>query len=109
MKFARYLENRRAAARLRILEVLAAAMLLPSLAYAQSAGVGAGGLEKTQSFVQLIITIIGGIAVGVATIAIMVLGFRFLFGSASFQDIVKPVGGCLLIGSAGAIAMYLLG
>jgi len=87
--------------------ITALLMAMPVVASGQSAGLE-GGLEKTEAFFSNIINILLTIAVSVATIALIFLGFKFLFGNGSFQDIIKPVVGCLIIACSSGLALYML-
>jgi len=68
-----------------------------------------GGLEKVDTFIESVLSILRGISVGVVTIAIMWAGYKFLFRQADLAECGKILGGGLLIGGASELAQYLLG
>lgn len=67
-----------------------------------------GGLDRVNTFVESILTVLRGISVGVATIAIIWAGYKFLFRSADISEIIYILGGGLLIGGAAEIARYMV-
>ena len=67
-----------------------------------------GGLDKVNTFVENVLVILRGISIGVVTIAIMWAGYKFLFKHADLAECGKILGGGLLIGGAGELAIYLL-
>jgi len=80
------------------------AMLAMDPALAQS-----GGLEKVNSFLETVLSILRGASIAVVTIAIIWAGYKFLFKHADVGEVAKILGGGLLIGGAAEIARFLLG
>lgn len=68
----------------------------------------AGGLDKVNTFVENLLSVLRGISIGVVTIAIMWAGYKFLFKHADMAECGKILGGGLLIGGAAELAAYLL-
>lgn len=85
-----------------------AAFLVLSLLIAQPA-LAQGGLEKVNTFVENVLTVLRGISIGVVTVAIMWAGYKFLFKQADMAECGKILAGGLLIGGAAELAGYLLG
>lgn len=69
----------------------------------------AGGLDKANDFMDMLLSILRGISIGVVTLAVMWCGFQFVFKSARFADLIPVIGGALLVGAAAEIARMLLG
>lgn len=69
----------------------------------------AGGLDKVNTFIDNIMTVLQGVSISVVTIAIMWAGYKFLFKHADFAEVGKILGGGLAIGGASQLAVYLLG
>jgi len=67
-----------------------------------------GGLDKVNTFVANLLTILRGVSIGVVTIAIMWAGYKFLFRHADMAECGKIIAGGLLIGGAAELASYLL-
>lgn len=74
-----------------------------AMAYASS-----GGLTQVDDFMEKIRQILWDASIPIVTVAIMWAGYKFLFKHADFVECAKIVAGGLLIGSASAIASYLL-
>lgn len=85
-----------------ILTLLACLTLMAEPALAQ------GGLDRVNSFVDNVIMVLQGIAIGVVTVAIMWAGYKLLFKHADVLECAKILGGGLLIGGAAEIASWLL-
>jgi type IV secretion system protein VirB2/type IV secretion system protein PtlA len=68
-----------------------------------------GGLQKVNTFVENVLTVLRGVSIGVVTIAIIWAGYKFLFKHADLGEVGKILGGGLLIGGAAELAGYLLG
>jgi type IV secretory pathway VirB2 component (pilin) len=77
-------------------------------AFAEGEG-GGGGLDKVNSFLEKILTVLHGISITIVTIAIIWSGYKFLFKNADIRACATILGGGLLIGGATEIAGYLLG
>ena len=76
---------------------------------AAHASAEAGGLQKVNTTMETIQTMLIGIAVVTLTIAIIWAGFKMIFGHARWSDISNIVIGGILIGGAAAIAGWLAG
>jgi type IV secretory pathway VirB2 component (pilin) len=68
-----------------------------------------GGLDKVNTFMDNVLTVLRGGSIAVVTIAIMWSGYKFLFKNAELSECTKILGGGLLIGGATEIARYLIG
>jgi len=68
----------------------------------------ASGISKVDTLLEKISTALLGIGVVVITIALMWGGYKLAFAHASKEEIAKPVLGGLLVGSASAIAGWLM-
>ena len=68
-----------------------------------------GGLERVNTFVESILTVLRGVSIGVATIAIIWAGFKFFYQRADLSEVLYILGGGLLVGGAAEIARYLVG
>lgn len=69
----------------------------------------AGGLDKINTFIDNVKSVLTGVSLAVVTIAIMWAGYKFLFKHADFGEVGKILGGGLAIGGASQLASYLLG
>lgn len=83
-------------ANLSLVLIFLAALSVP--AYAQ--------LERANESVDLIINILNGISIGVATIAIMWVGYRYMFKQADIQEIGRTVVGALVVAGAAQLAAF---
>lgn len=84
------------------LPALSLAMLVEP-AWAQS-----GGLDKINTFMDNVLSILRGVSITVVTIAVMWAGYKFLFKHADIAECGKILAGGLLIGGAAEIAHFLL-
>lgn len=95
---------------MKLASFLAAVMCLSLLAvdpaFAQAAG---GGLQKVNTFMDNVLTVLRGVSITVVTIAIIWAGYKFLFKHADLGEVGKILGGGLLIGGAAELAGFLLG
>jgi type IV secretion system protein VirB2 len=80
---------------------LAAATLLPRLAFAQ-------GFDKVNTTVTNVNAILVTISVAVVTIAIIWAGFKMIFQGARLADVANVLIGGTLIGGAAAFASYIV-
>jgi type IV secretory pathway VirB2 component (pilin) len=98
------LVNKRGAGRtLPLLAMLAfAALFAVEPAFAQ------GGLDKVNTFMDNVLSILRGVSITVVTIAIMWAGYKFLFKHADIAECAKILAGGLLIGGAAELARFLL-
>jgi type IV secretion system protein VirB2 len=78
-----------------------AAMVWDSPAYAQ--------LSNVNNLLQNIESVLKGAGVTIASIAIIVSGYKIIFQGARFEDVSKILIGGLLIGGATSLAGWLIG
>lgn len=69
----------------------------------------AQGVEKIDSFLENVLSILRGASIAVVTIAIMWAGYKYLFKHADLAEVGKILAGGLLIGGAAELARFLLG
>lgn len=69
----------------------------------------AQGLDKVNTFMDSVLSVLNGVSLAVVTIAIMWAGYKFLFKHADVTEVGKILGGGLLIGGAAQLAGYILG
>lgn len=69
----------------------------------------AAGVERVNKTVEMIQTALTSIAVAVVTIAIMVAGYKIIFGGQTFREVSPLLIGGVLIGAAAEIASRLVG
>lgn len=74
-----------------------------------NAAFAAGGIQKVNTFMDIISATLAGIAVVTVTIAIMWSGYKLLFKGDPVMECGKILGGGLFIGCASAIASVLVG
>ncbi|EKL9720598.1 MULTISPECIES: TrbC/VirB2 family protein [Pseudomonadota] len=67
-----------------------------------------GGLDKVNTFMDNVLSILRGVSITVVTIAIMWAGYKFLFKHADIAECAKILAGGLLIGGAAELARFLL-
>ena len=68
----------------------------------------AAGIDRVNTVMEKVVTILKNIAIPTVTIAIMWAGYKYLFRNADILDCAKIVGGGLLIGGAAELASFLL-
>lgn len=68
----------------------------------------AQGLEKANESAELVIDILNGVSIAVATIAFMWIGYQVMFKKADMQDMGRIVIGALILGGAPQIAVFML-
>lgn len=68
----------------------------------------AQGFDKVNTTVINILNVFAGISVAVATIAIMWLGYKILFGGARLAEVAHLLIGATFLGGAGAFAAFLI-
>ena len=68
-----------------------------------------GGLDRVNTFIDSILSLLRGVSVGVATIAIIWAGYKFFYSRADLSEVLYILGGGLLVGGAAEIARYLVG
>ena len=76
--------------------------------FLEPAYAAAGGLDKVNSFMDNVLSVLRGVSIVVVTIAIMWAGYKFLFRRADMMECAKILGGGLLIGGASELTQYLL-
>jgi type IV secretion system protein VirB2 len=77
-------------------------MVSPDSAFA------ADGIQKVSDLLDKVRKALAAAGVAVIAIAIIWAGYRLAYCHSSMQDIVKPVGGAILIGAALEIAQFLI-
>jgi type IV secretory pathway VirB2 component (pilin) len=68
----------------------------------------AQGLDKANESVDMVINILNGVSIGVATIAFMWIGFKYLFSTIDKTEIGRIVVGALVIGGAAQLASFFI-
>lgn len=87
---------------LSLLNILVAVLFtLATPAFAQ-------GLDKANESVDMVINILNGVSIGVATIAFMWIGFKYLFSTIDKTEIGRIVVGALIIGGAAQLASFFI-
>jgi len=77
---------------------------------APTAVLAAGGIEKVDSFLNNVSTWLSGVSLVVVTIAIMWVGYKWLFTERPDKtELMKILVGAIFIGGASQIGAYLLG
>lgn len=69
----------------------------------------AQGLDKANESVDTVIDILNGVSIGVATIAFMWIGFKYLFSTIDKTEVGRIVVGALIIGGAAQLAAFFIG
>ncbi|MDR1709130.1 MAG: TrbC/VirB2 family protein [Candidatus Accumulibacter sp.] len=84
--------------------------VLPAFLFAAAFDVlaASGGLDKVNSFMESVLSVLHGVAITVVTISIMWAGYKYLFKHADIGEAAKILCGGLLIGGASELANYLL-
>ena len=88
--------------------IAAAAAVFLVLALAGIDPAHAQGLEKVNTSIESLLTFLRGISIAVVTIAIIWAGYKMLFKHAEMAEVLKILGGGILIGSAAEVARFLL-
>ena len=89
---------------------IAALIVLPCLAVAQTSGSADGGLgETTCNFVKTIVGVLNAVSIVVVTVAIIFSGYQIAFAHKRISDVAPVFIGALLIGAATQIAKLFLG
>src|SRR5262245_52904532 len=68
----------------------------------------AQGLDKVNTLLQSILTVLNGASIVAVTIAIVWAGYKLLFTDAGIGEALKILGAGILIGGAGQIATVIL-
>lgn len=84
------------------LQGFALAALIPTLSFA------ATGLDKVDKFFETVSGWISGAGVVILTIALMVAGYKVIFGGQTVREVTPIVLGGILVGGASFIAGMLL-
>ena len=69
---------------------------------------GGGGIDKVNDFMQNLSTALYGIGAVVLTIAFMWAGFKVMFQGQTLREVAPVFIGGVIVGSASAIAAYLI-
>ena len=80
-------------------------LLIARSAIAGSSDPFAKAADKTEEFVGMIA---GKFAIAIATLAIVVAGIAMMMGKLRMEWFLKIAGGAILIGSAGAVASWMM-
>ncbi|RST47212.1 TrbC/VirB2 family protein [Variovorax sp. DXTD-1] len=89
---------------------IAALVVLPCMAIAQSAGSADGGLGDTAcKMVKTVVGVLNAVSIVVVTIAIIFSGYQIAFAHKRISDVAPVFIGALLIGAATQIAKLFLG
>ncbi|ERZ09685.1 TPA: TrbC/VirB2 family protein [Pseudomonas aeruginosa] len=67
-----------------------------------------GGLDKVNTFMDNVLSVLRGVSITTVTIAIIWAGYKFLFKHADIAEVGKILAGGLLIGGAAELARFLL-
>ena len=88
---------------------IAALIVLPCMAIAQTAGSADGGLgETTCGFVKTIVGVLNAVSIVVVTVAIIFSGYQIAFAHKRISDVAPVFVGALIIGAASQIAKLFL-
>ncbi|RZA12009.1 MAG: hypothetical protein EOP02_31120, partial [Proteobacteria bacterium] len=88
---------------------VAALVILPCLAVAQTAGGADGGLgETTCNFMKTIVGVLNAVSIVVVTVAIIFSGYQIAFAHKRISDVAPVFVGALIIGAASQIAKLFL-
>ena len=68
----------------------------------------AGGIDKVNDFMQNLSTALYGIGAVVLTIAFMWAGFKVMFQGQTLREVAPVFIGGVIVGSASAIAAYII-
>lgn len=68
-----------------------------------------GGLDRVNTFMDNVLSILRGVSLTTVTIAIIWAGYKFLFKHADITEVGKILIGGLMIGGAAELAHFLLG
>lgn len=82
--------------------IAACMMLFPDMAHA-------AGLDKVNSFMENIKSILSGVAIVTVTVAIMIVGYKVIFTQWDARECGKILMGGLFIGGGAELATYLVG
>ena len=69
---------------------------------------GGGGIDKVNDFMQNLSTALYGIGAVVLTIAFMWAGFKVMFQGQTLREVAPVFIGGVIVGSASAIAAYII-
>lgn len=67
------------------------------------------GLQKVNTLVQNIEDVLTAVSIGAVTIAILVAGYKIIFGGQTFREVAPILVGGIIIGAAAEIAKLLVG
>jgi len=87
-----------------VLAAIAATFFVADPAFAQAGG----GVDKVNTFMNNVLSILRGISIATVTIAIIWAGYKFLFKHADIKEVAMILAGGLLIGGAAELAQFLL-
>lgn len=67
------------------------------------------GLQKVNTLVQNIEDVLTAVSIGAVTIAILIAGYKIIFGGQTFREVAPILVGGIIIGAAAEIAKLLVG
>ena len=82
--------------------------LTPFILANMALAAGGGGIDKVNDFMQNLSTALYGIGAVVLTIAFMWAGFKVMFQGQTLREVAPVFIGGVIVGSASAIAAYLI-
>ena len=68
----------------------------------------AGGLDKAKTLLDKVIEWLNYLSIGVVTIAILVVGYKVLFGGQTIRECTPIIIGAIIIASAATVANLLM-
>jgi len=77
---------------------------MPDMAFAAK-----GGLTRTKTMLDTVAEWLQYLAIAIVTIAIMVVGYKVLFGGQTVRECAPIIIGCAFLAGASEIASLLLG
>ena len=82
--------------------------LTPFILANMALAAGGGGIDKVNDFMQNLSTALYGIGAVVLTIAFMWAGFKVMFQGQTLREVAPVFIGGVIVGSASAIAAYII-
>lgn len=83
--------------------------ILISLIFVNIFVFAAGGIDKVNTLLENISTALYGIGVVSLTIAFIIAGYKIMFLHQTFREVLPVLIGGIIVGSASALAGYILG
>lgn len=85
------------------------AALLVAFLFIPTELLAAGGLDKAKTLLDKVIEWLNYLSIGVVTIAILVVGYKVLFGGQTIRECTPIIIGAIIIASAATVANLLMG